>query len=595
MSAESTVHVTVTSPPHSSKLPATTPSAVPLITHDAVSPLLYASGAASNDPASTQDKLAGRLGSSNDGSGAGATSILTTSSIELLSQPVGAVYVIVIVPPHSSKSGSTDPAAIPDISHTPVSPLLNVASGAIKLAASAHVTSAIAGTSITGSGDGATSIVTDSTIADLSQLSADGTVHVTVIVPPHWVKLASTTPGIVPLISQDPVSPLLNVASGATKFPASPHVTSVIVGTVRTGSGDGATFIVTTSSTELLSQPVGAVYVIVIVPPHSSKFGSTVPIAIPDISHTPASLLVNGASGAAKFAASAHDTSAIAGKSITGSGDGATSIVTDSTIAGLSQLSSDSIVHVTVIVPPHCVKLESTTAGIVPLIAQTPVSPLLYVASGATKLAASAHDTSAIVGTVITGSGAGITSIVTTSSTELLSQPVGVIYVSIIVPPHSSKLFSTVGVITPDISQTPVSPFVNVASGAVNVSASPQLKLLNAGTSITGSGDGATSIVTDSTISGLSQLSDDGTVHVTVIVPPHCVKLVSTIPGTVPLIPHTPVSPLLKVASGAANTSASPHVTSAITGIVITGSGEGATSIVTTSSTELLSQPVGAI
>ena len=164
-----------------------------------------------------------------------------------------------IVPPHSSKLGSTVPTAIPDISHTPVWPLLNVASGATKFAASAQVTSAIAGTSITGSGDGATPIVTDSTTAGLSQLSAGSTVHVTVMVPPHWVKFASIIPGTVPLIPHVPVSPLLNVASGATNPSASAHVISAISGTVITGSGAGATSIVTTSSTELLSQPVGAV------------------------------------------------------------------------------------------------------------------------------------------------------------------------------------------------------------------------------------------------------------------------------------------------------------------------------------------------
>ena len=333
----------------------------------------------------------------------------------------------------------------------------------------------------------------------------------------------------------------------------------------------------------------------VIVPPHSSKFGSTVPIATPDISHAPASPLLKLASGATKLAASAHVTSAIAGTSITGSGDGVTSIVTDSTTAALSQLSPESTVQVTVMVPPHCVKSASITPGTVPLISHVPVAPLLYVASGATKLAASAHVNSAIVGTVISGSGAGETSIVTTSSTELLSHPVGAIYVIVIVPPHSSKFSCTVGVITPDISHTPLSPLLKVASGATNASASPQLRSLSAGTSITGSGDGVTSIVTDSTTAGLSQLSPESTVHVTVSVPPHCVKLASTTPGTVPLIPHTPVSPLLYVASGAAKFAASPHVNSAISGIVISGSGAGATSIVTTSSTELLSHPVGAV
>ena len=81
-----------------------------------------------------------------------------------------------IVPPHSSKFGSTVPSTVPAISHAPVSPLLNVAVGATKFAASPHVTSAIAGTSITGSGEGATSIVTTSTIAARSQLSAGVTV-----------------------------------------------------------------------------------------------------------------------------------------------------------------------------------------------------------------------------------------------------------------------------------------------------------------------------------------------------------------------------------------------------------------------------------
>ena len=138
--------------------------------------------------------------------------------------------------------------------------MLNVASGATKFAASAHVTSAIAGTSITGSGDGVTSIVTDSTTAGLSQLSVDGTVHVTVIVPPQEVKSNSTSPCTTPLISHSPVSPLLKVASGATKFAASSHeIRLANAGTVISGSGDGATLITTVSSTELLSHPVGAV------------------------------------------------------------------------------------------------------------------------------------------------------------------------------------------------------------------------------------------------------------------------------------------------------------------------------------------------
>ena len=119
------------------------------------------------------------------------------------------VHVTVIVPPHSSKLASTTPGTVPLISHAPVAPLLNEAAGAVKFAASPHDTSAIAGTSIVGTGAGATSIVTDSTIAGLPQLSADGTVHVTVIVPPHSSKLLSTVGVITPAISHTPVSPLL--------------------------------------------------------------------------------------------------------------------------------------------------------------------------------------------------------------------------------------------------------------------------------------------------------------------------------------------------------------------------------------------------
>ena len=190
-------------------------------------------------------------------------------------------------------------------------------------------------------------------------------------------------------------------------------------------------------------------------------------------------------------------------------------------------------------------KSDSIMPGTVPLISQDPVAPLLNDASGATNPKASPHVRGVIAGIVISGSGAGATSIVTTSSTELLSHPVGAVYVIVIVPPHSSKFDSTVGDTTPDISHTPLSPLVNVASGATNASASPQLRSLSAGTSITGSGDGVTSIVTDSTTTGLSQTSVDATVQVMVSVPPHCVKFASTTPGTVPLISHEPVSPLV--------------------------------------------------
>ena len=260
--------------------------------------------------------------------------------------------MIVIIPPHSSKSDSTVGVVTPDISHTPASALLNVASGATKLAASAQVTSAISGTSITGSGAGTTSIVSDSTTAGLSQFPSGCTVQVSVIVPPQAVKLDSRVPGIVPLTSQGSVSPLLNVAFGTIKFAASSHVNGpVIVGTVITGSGAGATSMTTISSTELLSQPVGAVYVIVIVPPHSSKLLSTVGAIVPEISHAPDSSFVNDASGATKLAASLQPISPISGRSIVGNVAG--SIVITSSKLTLLLSHPVGAIQVIVMVPPH--------------------------------------------------------------------------------------------------------------------------------------------------------------------------------------------------------------------------------------------------
>ena len=212
-----------------------------------------------------------------------------------------------------------------------------------------------------------------------------------------------------------------------------------------------------------------------IVPPHSSKFESTTPGTVPLISHAPVSPLLNAASGAVNTAASPHDTSAIAGTSITGSGAGATSIVTDSTTAGLSQLSVDGTVHVTVIVPPHSSKSASTTAGTVPLISHVPVAPLLYVASGASKLAASSHDTSAIAGTSITGSAAGSTVMICTCSVTLPQSSVAV-HVRLIVPPHISKSSTSANSAT-----KPVEQLSSTATSGVAIS-SPHAIVISAGT-----------------------------------------------------------------------------------------------------------------
>ena len=374
--------------------------------------------------------------------------------------------------------------------------MLNVASGATKLAASAQVISAISGKSIIGSGDGDTSIVVDSVTADLSQLPSGCTVQVIVIEPPHCEKLVSMVPGIVPLIAQAPDSPLVNVASGATKFAASSHVNGpAIDGMVITGSGAGVTLITTVSSTELLSHPVGALYVNVIVPPHSSKSASTVGVATPDISHTPPSPLVNEASGATKLAASLHVSSVIVGKSITGSGEGATSIVNTSTTGDLPQLPSiDGTVHVTVIVPPHCVKFDSTTPGTVPLISHVPVAPLLNVASGATKLAASSHVKSSIVGISIVGSAAGST-VISCTCTVVLPQSSVTVHVRVIVPPHSSKSSTSANSATKPVAQ--LSAISKISAGGTS---SPHVTVISAGTVNVG----ASTSITPASISRLT-------------------------------------------------------------------------------------------
>ena len=246
------------------------------------------------------------------------------------------------------------------------------------------------------------------------------------------------------------------------------------------------------------------------------KSFSTIPGAEPAIKQSSeVALLLNGASGATNAAASSQvSASGKTGSTISGCGAGSTSITVTSVTAGLSQLPSGSTVHVTVRVPPQIVKSGVSSPSTTPSIAQAPVSPLEKVALGAMNAAASSHVSDpGTVGSSIIGSAAGVTSIVAVSTILLLSQPVPVVHVIVISPPHSVKSFITTPGVVPSIKQTSsIGPLLKLASGAMNAAASSQVSDSgNSGIVISGAGAGRTSMTNSAVTPSLSQLSDGST------------------------------------------------------------------------------------
>ena len=110
-------------------------------------------------------------------------------------------------------------------------------------------------------------------------------VHVSVIVPPHGPGAAEKVDvADVPVIKQDPLSPLVNVR--VDDGGVAPHAIVIGPGAVITGSAAGVTVIVLDPEIVL---PHASVYVqlSVSVPPHPVIVPLLVAVTVPDIRHVP--------------------------------------------------------------------------------------------------------------------------------------------------------------------------------------------------------------------------------------------------------------------------------------------------------------------
>ena len=133
----------------------------------------------------------------------------------------------------------------------------------------------------TGAGAGLTVIVLVTGTSALPHASV--AVHVSVIVPPHGPGAAEKVDvADVPVIKQDPVSPLLYVS--VDDAGVAPHAMLMAAGAVIVGSAAGVTVIVLDP---LIVLPHASVYVqlSVSVPPHPVIVPLLVAVTVPDIKH----------------------------------------------------------------------------------------------------------------------------------------------------------------------------------------------------------------------------------------------------------------------------------------------------------------------
>ena len=135
----------------------------------------------------------------------------------------------------------------------------------------------------TGAGAGDTVIVLVTGARALPHASV--AVHVSVIVPPHGPGAAENVDvADVPVIRQEPVSPLVNVS--VDDAGVAPQAIVIGPGAVITGSAAGVTVIVLDPEIVL---PHASVYVqlSVSVPPHPVTVPLLVAVTVPDIRHVP--------------------------------------------------------------------------------------------------------------------------------------------------------------------------------------------------------------------------------------------------------------------------------------------------------------------
>ena len=135
----------------------------------------------------------------------------------------------------------------------------------------------------TGTAAGVTVIVLVTGTSALPHASV--AVHVSVIVPPHAPGAAEKVDvADVPVIKQDPLSPLLNVS--VDDAGTAPQAIVIPEGAVITGSAAGVTVIVLDPEIVL---PQASVYVqlSVSVPPHPVTVPLLVAVTVPEIKHDP--------------------------------------------------------------------------------------------------------------------------------------------------------------------------------------------------------------------------------------------------------------------------------------------------------------------
>src|SRR5690606_33077356 len=127
-----------------------------------------------------------------------------------------------------------------------------------------------------------------------------------VCVPPHSSKVPANVPGVVPVISQLPVSLFVYLRSVTTKFCASSQVSVMSVGGFTKAACGAGSIVMFCVCVIVLPQSSVNVQVIVCVPPHSSNVPASVPGTEPDISQLPVSLFVYLRSATTKFCASSQ-------------------------------------------------------------------------------------------------------------------------------------------------------------------------------------------------------------------------------------------------------------------------------------------------
>ncbi|MEJ7679910.1 MAG: hypothetical protein WKG06_19040 [Segetibacter sp.] len=502
------------------------------------------------------------------GNAAGRTVIVLVTGASVLPHASFAVNVSVTVPPHApGVAVSVEVLDVPLISHPPVKPLLKD----IVLGAGNPPQSTVMslGAVIVGNAAGRTVIVLVTGASSLPQASV--AVNVSVTVPPHAPGVSENVDGLdVPLISQPPVNPLLNVTVLEAGNP--PQSTVMSLGAVIVGNAAGRTVIVLVTGASSLPQASVAVNVSVTVPPHAPGVAEKVDgLDFPLIAQPPVNPLL-------KFIVvdsgnPPQSTVMAAGAVIVGNAAGRTVIVL---VTGASSLPQASVaVNVSVTVPPHAPGVAEKVDGLdFPLIAQPPVNPLLkftVVDSGTPP-----QSTVMSAGAVIVGNAAGRTVIVLVTGASSLPHASVAVNVSVTVPPHAPGVAEKVdGLDFPLIAQPPVNPLLKFT--VVDSGTPPQSTVMSAGAVIVGNAAGRTVIVLVTGASSLPQASV--AVNVSVTVPPHAPGVAEKVDGLdFPLIAQPPVNPLLKFTVVDSGTPPQSTVMSA--GAVIVGNAAGRTVIV---------------